>query len=41
MMKQMLGHASRTGGDDQAKKIQNGKPGGSAKIINHKDFPEQ
>jgi hypothetical protein len=40
-MKQMLGHASRTGGDDQAKKIQNGKPGGSAKIINHKDLPDQ
>jgi hypothetical protein len=39
VMKQMPGHASTTGGDDQAKKIQNGRPGGSAKIINHKGSP--
>jgi hypothetical protein len=39
-MKQMLGKASRTGGDDQAK-IQNGKPDGSAKIIDHMDLPDQ
>jgi hypothetical protein len=40
-MKQMLGHASATGGDDQAKKIQNGKLGGSARISNHKDLSDQ
>jgi hypothetical protein len=40
-MKQMLGHASGTGGDDQAKKIQNGRAGGSAKIINHEALPDE
>jgi hypothetical protein len=36
-MKQVLGRTSPVGEDDQPKKFQSGKPGGSAKVINYKD----
>jgi hypothetical protein len=35
-MKQVLGRTSPVGEDDQPKKFQSGKPGGSAKVINYK-----
>jgi hypothetical protein len=38
-MKQMLDHTSQNGGDDQPKRIQNGKSDGSAKIVDTKIFP--